>query len=142
LAAAQAAGVPASILELKVKEGQAKHVPLVRVASAVEERLQALISADVFLRDLVPERTPPTPELTVAADAILAGIELETLARIHRDTPADQRIVAMSVLAEVVRMGIPPDAAATEVRDAVRSGAEALLGLPGRVRARTRDGGG
>jgi hypothetical protein len=142
LASAAAAGIPSSILELKVKEGEAKNVPMVRVAEAIEDRLQALVAADAFLRDLVPERVPPAPELTVAADAILAGIELETLEQLHRETPADQRIVAMSVLAEVVRMGVPVDAAAIEVRDAVRAGADRLLGLPGRVRVRTRGGGG
>src|SRR5688572_27753283 len=43
--AAARANVPASLLESKVAEGEAKRVPQERIATAVEARLQALVRA-------------------------------------------------------------------------------------------------
>ena len=69
LESAVQAGIPVSLLERKVAEGQAKGVPMARIAAAVEHRLDALTQAhDALLKAGL--RSTTEGELSVAADAV------------------------------------------------------------------------
>ena len=75
------AGIPVSLLERKVAEGKAKGVPMDRIAAAVERRLDALTHARDVLLDAGLKSTTEG-ELSVAADAVQAGVSQSALAAI------------------------------------------------------------
>ena len=80
------AGLPASLLERKVAEGEAKHVPMARIADAVERRLDALTRAqDALLKAGLGSTTEG--ELSVAADAVQAGVSQSALVSISQRAP-------------------------------------------------------
>lgn len=130
LGAAAEAGIPVSLLERKIAEGRAKGVPMARIASAVEARLAALTSA----RDALVEAgmTSTTEgELSVAADAIQAGVSGAALAAVSTAAPPERRAVAIAVLSELVAQGRTSSEALVQVRDALAAGPEALANLRG-----------
>jgi hypothetical protein len=128
LGAAAEAGIPVSLLERKIAEGRAKGVPMARIASAVEARLEALTSA----RDALVEAglTSTTEgELSVAADAMQAGVSSAALATVSSSAPPERRAVAIAVLSELVAHGRSSSDALLQVRDALAAGPEALANL-------------
>lgn len=130
LGAAAEAGIPVSLLERKIAEGRAKGVPMARIASAVEARLAALTGA----RDALVEAgmTSTTEgELSVAADAIQAGVSGAALAAVSTAAPPERRAVAIAVLSELVAQGRTSSEALVQVRDALAAGPEALANLRG-----------
>jgi hypothetical protein len=122
---AEAAGVPASLLESKVAEGKAKGVPMERIATAVERRLVLLARA----REVMGGPASAS-ELRVAADALAAGVSGEVLDDLARTAPANQRAVAIAVLTQLVQQGEASERALQRVQVAMARGPEALRRLP------------
>jgi hypothetical protein len=139
LRAAAQADVPVSLLESKVAEGRAKRVPAERIAAAVEARLTALIRAGDALRR-AQVTAASQGELAVTADALEAGVSESALIRVTRSAPAERRVVAIAVLADLVRLGTEPEPASTRVSAAV-STSTALANLHAEVAAQLRLGG-
>lgn len=139
LAAATTASIPRALLDSKVAEGRAKQVPEDRIATAVEHRLQALVRASTALRRAEIE-TFTEGELAVTADALQAGVGETTLLRVSRGTESGRRVVAIAVLADLVRLGHDPDRASTRVTAAAATSAM-LASLHAEVAAQLRLGG-
>ena len=128
LETAASAGIPVSLLERKVAEGKAKGVPMERIATAVEKRLDALVKA----RDAMTKaglESPTEGELSVAADAVQGGVSQTALAAISQSAPQDRRAVAIAVLTDLVTLGHASDHALTQVQTALSRGPEALANL-------------
>ncbi len=141
LAAAAAAHLPTQLLESKVAEGRAKHVPEDRIASAVEARYQALLQASTALRN-AGIRAAGAGDLAVAADALQAGVSQSALIKLERSAPAGQREVATATLAQLVQLGYGSDAALLRVDGALAQGEEALANLRAEAAASLRVRGG
>jgi hypothetical protein len=128
LTAATRAGVPASLLERKVAEGEAKGVAMDRIAAAVEQRLEALTAAhDALLKAGLTSTTEG--QLSVAADAVQAGVSQSALVAVSKDAPEGSRAVALAVLADLVTMGQASERALARVQTALARGPEALANL-------------
>jgi hypothetical protein len=122
------AGIPVSLLERKVAEGQAKGVPMARIAAAVEHRLDALTQAhDALLKAGLQSTTEG--ELSVAADAVQAGVSQSALVAISQRAPGDSRAVAIAVLTDLVGLGHASEQALVRVEGALERGPEALANL-------------
>ena len=122
------AGIPVSLLERKVAEGKAKGVPMARIAAAVEHRLDALTQAhDALLKAGL--RSTTEGELSVAADAVQAGVSQSALVAISQRAPEDSRAVAIAVLTDLVALGHASDQALVRVEGALEHGPEALANL-------------
>ena len=139
LQAAARAHIPAALLESKVEEGQAKHVPPQRIAAAVEARLEALMDASQAMdRADIESRTES--ELAVAADALQAGVSEKSLIKVYRDAPPERRVVAVAVLTDLVRLGEASNTAFARVSGALTSNV-ALANLQAQVASQLRLGG-
>lgn len=133
------AGIPASLLSSKVAEGQAKHVPPARIAAAVETRLGSLMRASSALKSAGVSAADAS-ELAVSADALEAGVNQQALVSLTRSAPAQRRVVAVAVLADLVRLGQSSDSALARVNSAVTTSA-ALANLNAQVSSQLRLGG-
>lgn len=139
MSAAAKANVPASLLESKVAEGEAKRVPRERIAAAVEARATALIRAsEVMQRANITAQG--AAQLSVAADALEAGVSESALITVSREAPAERRTVAVAVLADLVRLGGSSDLALTRVNAALTSNT-ALANLQAEVASQLKLGG-
>lgn len=137
LEAAVEAGIPTALLESKVREGGAKGVPPARIAAAVEARLAALVRArDVLVSQGAEAES--AGQLSVAADALQAGVDAEALAQVGPGAPPDRRAVAIAVLTQLVQMGYGSEQALVQVNAALRRGPDALANLPAQARAQLR----
>jgi hypothetical protein len=121
-------GIPVSLLERKIAEGKAKGVPMDRIATAVENRLEALTKAQDALTKAGLESTTEG-ELSVAADAVQGGVSQTALAAISQRAPGDSRAVAIAVLTELVAQGHASEQALNAVEGALQHGPEALANL-------------
>lgn len=130
LDAALEAGIPVALLERKVAEGKAKGVPMARIAAAVEKRLDALTDAKDALTKAGLESTTEG-ELSVAADAVQAGVSQTALLTITRRAPEASRAVAIAVLTDLVAQGQASEQALSRVETAIARGPEALANLGG-----------
>ncbi len=132
------AGIPVSLLERKIAEGKAKGVPMERIAAAVEKRLGALVEAREAMTKAGLEHTTEG-ELSVAADAVQAGVSQTALLAISRRAPGESRAVAIAVLTDLVTQGRASEQALAQVEAAIARGPEALANLgaesAGQVRA-------
>jgi hypothetical protein len=122
------AGVPAVLLERKAAEGRAKDVPPERIAAAVEARARALVRASQVLRQAQVEGVGAA-DLSVAADALEAGVAEAVVVRINTRARGSNRVVATAVLTDLVRLGHSSDVAFARVSGAVNAGANALANL-------------
>lgn len=137
--AAARADVPTSLLLSKVAEGRAKNVPQERIATAVEARLNSLVRASYALKRADVE-AGSAAELSVSADALEAGVSESALIRVSRRAPDDRRVVAVAVLADLVRLGQSSESALARVNAAVTTSA-ALANLNAEVSSQLRLGG-
>jgi microcompartment protein CcmK/EutM len=125
---AMSAGIPVELLQRKVDEGKAKGVPMDRIAIAVENRLTALTHArDAMLSAGITHTTEG--QLSVAADAVQAGVSQAALVAVGRSAPEERRTVAIAVLTQLVASGQLPDQAVAHVQAAIARGPEALANL-------------
>jgi len=139
MAAAARANIPESLIENKRAEGEAKGVARERIAAAVEARLTSLVRAsEAMERADVDARS--AGELSVAADALEAGVSENAVIQISRDAPAERRAVAVAVLADLVRLGQSSEQALARVSGAVLTSA-ALASLHAEVASQLRLGG-
>lgn len=137
--AAAQADIPVSLLESKVAEGEAKHVSEARIASAVEARYRALLRASSTLKRADIEQYSAS-DLAVTADALEAGVTGDAVIRVSRTAPAERRVVAIAVLADLVRLGHSSGEALTQVNAAVSTSA-GLANLNAQVGSQLRAGG-
>ncbi|MBI4472909.1 MAG: hypothetical protein HY646_09590 [Acidobacteria bacterium] len=134
--AAARANIPVSLLKSKVAEGEAKRVPKERIASAVEARLSALMRASGALRRAEIE-AKSEGELALIADAMDAGVAENVVVRCVRSAPAERRVVAVAVLADLVRLGHASETAFVRVNAALNTNA-ALANLHAEVASQLR----
>ena len=137
MTAAARAEIPTSLLESKVREGQAKQVPMARIAAAVEARLEALLRARNAL-NRADAGVVAEGELLVAAEALRAGVSEAALIRITRDAPGERRAVATAVLTDLVRLGYDDGDAFARVNAALSGGPESLVNLRAEAAASLR----
>jgi hypothetical protein len=135
LSTALKAGVPVSLLEGKIAEGKAKHVPMDRIAAAVEQRLDALTEAQAALTK-AGITSATDGQLSVAADAVQAGVSQSALVTVSKDASEGSRAVAIAVLTDLVAMGQASEQALTRVQAALSRGPEALANLGADVAGR------
>jgi microcompartment protein CcmK/EutM len=121
------AGIPLSLLQSKVAEGQAKGVPMDRIATAVESRLQNLEKARTVMGRAAKD--VDAGQLSVGADAIGAGVSDAVLESIAASAGRDRRAVAVAALTQLVLHGIASEAALQKVKDAMAQGPQALANL-------------
>lgn len=141
LDAALEAGIPVVLLERKVAEGRAKGVPMDRIAAAVEARLAALAHARGAL-ERARVQSVSAGDLSIAADAVQAGVSDAALAEIARSAPQHRRAVAVAVLTNLVALGHASERALAQVQAALGRGPEAILNLQARTSAELRARGG
>jgi hypothetical protein len=118
-------------------EGKAKGIPQDRIAAAIERRLTALERASQALRG----EPDAAASLAVAADAIESGVGEAVLRSVSANLPRDRRNVAIATLTELVHQGQAPEAALGRVKNALKSGPDALTNLPGEAAGRGRGSG-
>ena len=136
--AASRAQIPVTLLESKVQEGRAKGVPEARIAAAVEARLDALVRAQTAL-SRANARGIGAADLSVAADALQAGVAEAAMVDVMTRVPAERRTVAAAVLTQLVELGLASDVAAARVHEAIARGGEALVNLPSQASERARE---
>jgi hypothetical protein len=139
---ARDAGIPVSLLESKRAEGQAKGVPLDRIAATVETRLQHLETAKQVMGRVAND--VDAGQLSVGADAIGAGVSEAVLAEVTAAAGRDRRSVAVAALTYLVSQeGLASDVALTRVKAALAQSPQALTNLARRsseTNARISDG--
>jgi hypothetical protein len=128
ISAAQAGGIPADLLRSRVAEGRAKRVPMDRIAAAVERRAATLRGAGEALTNGITR--PSAAELSAGADALEAGVAGADLRAIAAAAGGEERAVALAVLGELVRQGIPASEAMGRVAAALQQRGDALSNLP------------
>jgi hypothetical protein len=128
MARAQEAGIPISLLESKRAEGNAKGIPIERIATAVETRLQHLERARVAMSRGVTDLDAAL--LSVGADAIATGVSESVLTEIASAAGKDRRAVAVAALTYLVsREGLASNVALTQVKAALKKGPDGLTDL-------------
>lgn len=128
LDAAARTGIPLSLLESKLQEGRAKGVADVRIAAALDARLEALIRARETMEQGGVE-SMSAGDLSVAADALEAGVSESALLGLQTSMPGENRAVAIAVLSSLVRLGEGSETALARVRTALEGGPGALADL-------------
>lgn len=137
-ARARSQGVPVTLLDSKVAEGKAKGVSLDRIAAALERRETSLERAAQAMkgRDSVADA-----DLSVAADAVEAGVSDAVLKAIADSAPRERRAAAIAAITELVQRGAAPEAALARVRDALKRGPDALAAVGSDGENRSAPGG-
>ncbi len=115
---AGAQGVPVEPLYGKIREGMAKGSPDDRIAEAVSQLAQRLMSAQTAL---APARA--SDEIAAGAGALRQGVPVSALRALRAARPAQSLTVPLGVLTELVAYGVPTARATSQVRDLVRRGA-------------------
>jgi hypothetical protein len=128
---AESTGIPVALLDSKVAEGRAKGVPMDRIAMAVERRLATLARAREAMGATLRGASVSSGDLSVAADALEAGVEPGVLGRLAAAAPGESRAVAIAALTELVNQGFSSERALARVTSAMQRGPEALRRLPG-----------
>jgi translation initiation factor IF-2 len=127
-ARAARAGIPTELLEARIAEGRAKGVAEDRIAHAVERRANGLVQAQEAMGR--QGRRATTAELSAGADAIEAGVDGSTLRAVIQAARDEERPVALAVLGELVRQGLPVGEALNRVTLALQKRGDALANLP------------
>ena len=125
---AQEVGIPISLLESKRAEGRAKGIPIERIATAVEARLQHLERARQAMGRGATDLDAAL--LSVGADAIGAGVSESVLTEVASAVEKDRRAVAIAAFTYLVSQeGLVPNVALTRVKAALEKGPQALTDL-------------
>jgi hypothetical protein len=139
LKAATRAHIPTSLLESKISEGEAKGVAAGRIAAAVEARLNMLLRASTVM-DSAGIENRSAAELLIAGDALQSGVQDSAVVQVFRNATVGRRVVAMAVLADLVRLGATSEVAFDRV-NATLSSSSALASLQAEVAGQLRLGG-
>jgi hypothetical protein len=110
LDSARARGLPTEPLVDRALEGAIKGAPGDRIVAAVRRLAGELETARAVLGD-----ASAPDELIAGASALRAGADPGALAELRRSRPAQSLTVAASVLADLVAVGVPADAAVSAV---------------------------
>ena len=137
LSAATRADIPVSLIQSKVNEGRAKGIAEARIAAAVEARLDALVRAQGALARGRASNVS-AGELSIAADALQAGVAENAMVDVMTRAPAQRRAVATAVLTELVELGVASEVALARVHAAIGQGGEALVNLPAQASGNAR----
>jgi len=133
------AGIPAELLATKVSEGRAKGVSEERIAAVAERRAAGLIRAQEAMAGA--GRRIGGAELAAGADAIEAGVDGNALRSVIQQARDENTAVALAVLGELVRQGMPVQQAHDRVTAALQRGGGDLTSLPQQaIDARERRG--
>lgn len=136
LQAASRDSLPMGALESKVLEGIAKRVPPARIGEVVTELAAELRGAREGLRERLPSATFTDGEIVATARAVRSGVPIDALDDLWTarsgDSPLD---VPVTVLAELVRRGIPTAEASELMSYVVRTNVPLHLAaqIPGKV---------
>jgi hypothetical protein len=130
----QQAGIPADLVQMKVREGQAKGIPADRIAAAAAHRADALLRAQDALKRAGVQ--PTRDDLAAGADALGAGVSAAALGAAADMAPGGQRTVAIAVLGALVGQGEGIENALARIQEAMsRGGPDALANLPAQAAA-------
>jgi len=102
-------GLPAEPLIQRALEGATKGAPGTRIVAAVRR-----LAADLGVAQTALGSRTTAPELEAAAAALRAGATPQLLTKL-RDVRRPPLTMALSVLADLVASGVPPDSASTVV---------------------------
>lgn len=138
-ARAAQAGIPVELLESRITEGRAKGVSEDRIAAAVERRAAGLARAKEAMARSTAR--PSASELSAGADALEAGVDGRTLRTVVETARAEDRPVALAVLGELVKQGVPVEQALERVTVALAKRGDALARLPEQAAAARARGG-
>jgi hypothetical protein len=105
------------LLYVKAREGQVRRAPLAAVVSAVRALAERLHLANDALAP-----SPSGQELRAAADAIKAGVPVETLRAMRKAGKDESLAVPLGVLTELVVSGVPVEKASIRVVDLLQRG--------------------
>jgi hypothetical protein len=122
------AGIPADLLATKIAEGRAKGVSEERIAAVAERRAAGLITAQAALAG--SGKRIGGRELAAGADALDAGVEANSLRTVIQQARDEDVAVALAVLGELVKQGVPAEQAHERVTAALQRGGDALANLP------------
>src|SRR5688500_14773600 len=131
-----AAGIPDSLLNGRVALGKARGIPMERIAGSVERRATALTAAQQAMGGPARELTPA--DLNAGADAVQARIPVTMLRTLTDLAQGADRPVAIAVLAQLHRDGLPAAEALERVTKALGKGPDVLRTLPAAVEAERR----
>ena len=131
-----AAGIPDSLLNERVALGKARGIPMERIAASVERRASALTAAQQAMGGPARELTPA--DLNAGADAVQARVPVAILRTLTERAQGADRPVAIAVLAQLHRDGLPAADALERVTGALGKGPDALRTLPDEVAAERR----
>jgi hypothetical protein len=128
--------LPLAALESKVLEGVAKRRPAEEIGRVVRELAQDFRAARGALRDGLPGRPIADGEVVAAALATRQGVSVEVLRAVLTSRPdAGSMEIPVTVLAELVRRGVPVGEASDAIAHVVRTGVPMQIAaqIPGRV---------
>lgn len=131
------AGLPAEPLVQKALEGESKGADSAAIVRAVTGLSERLATARRSLGAAATEA-----ELVAAAAALRAGATPGTLATLREIRPSLPLVVPLSVLADLLSAGVPPERAWTSIREVASTGAgdAAFLSLRDRLADAPRAG--
>jgi hypothetical protein len=127
-------GLPAEPLVQKALEGESKGADSASIVRAVQALLERLRLARRSLGHATE------PELVAAAAALRAGASPASLVALRAVRPDQPLVVPLSVLADIIAAGVPPERAWSSVREMASTGAgdaaflalrDRLTGTPG-----------
>lgn len=128
--------LPLGTLQSKVLEGLAKNVPPARIGAAVRDLAAELRDARAALRRELPDRPIADAEVVAVALATRQGVAPEVVRALWASRPDGASLeIPVTVLAELVRRGVPVEDASAVMAHVVRSAVPLQLAaqLPGKV---------
>ena len=135
--------LPVQALRAKVLEGAAKGRPPEIIAQVVRRLADELRSTRSALRASLPDAAIGGEELVAAALARQQGVPLESMVELWSARPAGTRLeIPVTVMAELVRRGVPASGASALMRHVLSSGVplERAAQIPGRFDGVSRPG--
>lgn len=135
LAAAERDSLPVEALRAKVLEGATKNRPPQLVAQVVGRLADDFRTTRAELRQHIPNASIAAEELVAAAFARQQNVPVESMADLWTARTSGQRLeIPLTVMAELVRRGVPAADAAALMRHVLSSGIplERAALIPGR----------
>jgi hypothetical protein len=112
----------------KIAEGRAKGISEERIAAVAERRAARLITAQESLAG--SGKRIGGAEIAAGADALEAGVDGRSLRSVIQQAREEDAAVALAVLGELVKQGVPVSQAHARVTAALQHGGDALAALP------------
>lgn len=135
LEAAERDSLPVDALRAKVLEGAAKNRPPELVAQVVERLADDFRTTRAELRQQLPGASIAGEELVAATFARQQSVPVESVAGLWTARPSGRRLeIPLTVMAELVRRGVPAADASALMRHVLSSGVplERAAQIPGR----------